>query len=296
MEPNYDDALAEDSLFLLDLCPKQAFPSCSPEDNLAQKWMDHLCTYEVEDLNDRRIRNIYISHLCTALIKRQLYGPFLKEPPSGKLEKVDFNAQPPCPNLNALLSQQLMQWPSRPSCVPSCQAPCSLSCGPCPGQSSMPSTEVCPVISSSSCPGQSPTQCPESCPAQCPTTYPPQSCLPPVIRPPPSARCAAPCPAPNPSACPVPTPPCGVPSSLPCPAPGNPPCPTSCPAPISMPCPPTCPPQHPSPPCPRPPSPCPSPYQPSPCTAEPLDMAMCPTSSHPCVPHPQPGIHIMNVP
>ncbi|KAM7357557.1 uncharacterized protein ACRADG_002849 [Cochliomyia hominivorax] len=103
MEINYDDVLTQDSLFLLELCPTPSFLANSQEQHFAQKWLDHLCTYEVEDLDDRRIRNIYISHLCAALIQQQLYGPFTKEPPKGKLEKIDFHAAAAsCPNASIL--------------------------------------------------------------------------------------------------------------------------------------------------------------------------------------------------
>ncbi|XP_046807282.1 uncharacterized protein LOC111675849 [Lucilia cuprina] len=117
MEINYDDVLTQDFPFMLDLCPVQAFPANSEEQNLAQKWLEYLCTYEVEDLNDRRLRNIYISHLCTALVQRQLYGPFLKEPVKGeKLEKIDFHAVAVCPNTSMALqpnAHSTMQLPAR---------------------------------------------------------------------------------------------------------------------------------------------------------------------------------------
>lgn len=106
MEINYNDALTQDSLFLLELCPVPRFPPNSAEQSFSQKWLDHLCTYQVEDLDDRRLRNIYISHLCTALIQRQLYGPFTKDPPKGKLEKVDFHATAVCPNTTFTQIQQ----------------------------------------------------------------------------------------------------------------------------------------------------------------------------------------------
>ncbi|XP_065359103.1 uncharacterized protein LOC135953241 [Calliphora vicina] len=116
METNYDDALTQDFLFMLELCPVQAFPPNSDEQNLAQKWLEHLCTYAVEDLNDRRLRNIYISHLCAALVQRQLYGPFVKAPAEGKLEKVDFHAVAVCPNTSVIqqpIAHSTMQYPAR---------------------------------------------------------------------------------------------------------------------------------------------------------------------------------------
>lgn len=95
--PDFSDQLREDFLFLLDMLrkPEQAFPPCSPQLLLAQKWLDFLCTYKFDTLEDKRLRNMYMSHLCTGLIQSKLYGPFLGEPPlNSKLTMVDFSAEP----------------------------------------------------------------------------------------------------------------------------------------------------------------------------------------------------------
>lgn len=117
METNYNEALIQDSQFLLEMCPDPPFSQNSNEQSLAQKWLDYLCTYQVEDLNDRRLKNIYISHLCAALVQRQLYGPFVREPNKGKLEKVDFQAVVLCPNSSIVEQQEkahsTMQHPVR---------------------------------------------------------------------------------------------------------------------------------------------------------------------------------------
>lgn len=91
-----DEVLAVDFLFLLDMCPQHPFPANSNEEYLAEKWLNYLCTYEVKDLADRRLKNIYISHLAAALIQRKLYGPFLREPQSGRLKKTDFLEEADC--------------------------------------------------------------------------------------------------------------------------------------------------------------------------------------------------------
>ncbi|XP_073838932.1 uncharacterized protein [Musca autumnalis] len=77
------EQLPQDFLFLLEMCksPEDVFPHQSKEWQLTCQWLDYLSTYEAEELNDLRLVNIYMSHLCVALVEGKLYGPFLRAPP-----------------------------------------------------------------------------------------------------------------------------------------------------------------------------------------------------------------------
>uniref|UniRef100_A0A1A9WC82 DUF4485 domain-containing protein n=1 Tax=Glossina brevipalpis TaxID=37001 RepID=A0A1A9WC82_9MUSC len=93
LKADFESELTVDFLFLLDLCrnPKDVFHSNSSDFKLAKAWIDFLCTYPCKTVADRRLKNIYMSHLCTALVEGKLYGPFVKHPKKGKLEMVDFS-------------------------------------------------------------------------------------------------------------------------------------------------------------------------------------------------------------
>ncbi|XP_054732702.1 uncharacterized protein LOC129240749 [Anastrepha obliqua] len=90
---DFDFLLTEDFLLFLDLCrdPNQVFKPNSDESCLAQTWLDKLCRYECKDLDERRLRNIYMSYLCCCLIEGVLKGPFASYPRAGPLQRVDFN-------------------------------------------------------------------------------------------------------------------------------------------------------------------------------------------------------------
>uniref|UniRef100_A0A1B0FJR1 DUF4485 domain-containing protein n=1 Tax=Glossina morsitans morsitans TaxID=37546 RepID=A0A1B0FJR1_GLOMM len=92
LKADFDGELTADFLFLLDLCrnPDDVFHAGSPEHKLAKAWIDFLCTYTCQTVAERRIKNVYLSHLCTALVEGKLYGPFVKAPGKDKLEMVDF--------------------------------------------------------------------------------------------------------------------------------------------------------------------------------------------------------------
>ncbi|XP_073838931.1 uncharacterized protein isoform X2 [Musca autumnalis] len=91
------EQLPQDFLFLLEMCksPEDVFPHQSKELQLTRQWLNYLSTYEAEDFNDLRLVNIYMSHLCAALVEGKLYGPFLRAPPASaeKLQKVDFHTE-----------------------------------------------------------------------------------------------------------------------------------------------------------------------------------------------------------
>ncbi|KAL9901589.1 uncharacterized protein ACN2A1_003345 [Glossina fuscipes fuscipes] len=92
LKADFDGELTADFLFLLDLCrnPDEVFHTGSPEHKLAKAWIDFLCTYTCQTVAERRLKNVYLSHLCTALVEGKLYGPFVKAPGKDKLEMVDF--------------------------------------------------------------------------------------------------------------------------------------------------------------------------------------------------------------
>lgn len=90
------ERLPQDFLFLLDVCksPEQVFSHDSRELQLTRMWLDYLSTYEAESVLEKRLVNVYMSHLCAALVDGKLYGPFVREPPSeGKLPSVDFHEE-----------------------------------------------------------------------------------------------------------------------------------------------------------------------------------------------------------
>lgn len=130
---SFDNQLTNDFLYLLEICrkPELVFPKNSEEYILSKAWMNRLCTYVCNDTNDRRIKNLYLSHLCAALIERKLRGPFIKLPPLHKLERVDFTTEgkldafsPPkgnCPTK-----------PERKSCTIAQPSSCSVAEAPCP--------------------------------------------------------------------------------------------------------------------------------------------------------------------
>ncbi|XP_012158134.1 uncharacterized protein LOC105664962 [Ceratitis capitata] len=91
---DFDFLLTEDFLLFLDLCrdPNQVFRPNSDESCLAQNWLDKLCRYECADLEERRLRNIYMSYLCCCLIEGVLKGPFANQPNNGRLQMTNFNA------------------------------------------------------------------------------------------------------------------------------------------------------------------------------------------------------------
>uniref|UniRef100_A0A0A1XQF5 Centrosomal protein of 112 kDa n=1 Tax=Zeugodacus cucurbitae TaxID=28588 RepID=A0A0A1XQF5_ZEUCU len=91
---DFDFLLTEDFLLFLDLCrdPNQVFTPNSDESCLAQQWLDKLCRYDCADLDERRLRNIYMSYLCCCLIEGVLKGPFSDQPRDGRLQMVNFNA------------------------------------------------------------------------------------------------------------------------------------------------------------------------------------------------------------
>ncbi|XP_039962928.1 uncharacterized protein LOC126763651 [Bactrocera neohumeralis] len=91
---DFDYLLTKDFLLFLDLCrdPNQVFTPNSDESCLAQLWLDKLCRYDCADLDERRLRNIYMSYLCCCLIEGVLKGPFSDQPRDGRLQMVNFNA------------------------------------------------------------------------------------------------------------------------------------------------------------------------------------------------------------
>lgn len=102
------EQMSKDFLFLLDLCrkPENVFPEDSKELQLTRKWLNHLSSYECESTDEMRIVNLYMSHLCAALVKGTLYGPFAKEPPREKLQRIDFK-----PDIPAVISNELLMTP-----------------------------------------------------------------------------------------------------------------------------------------------------------------------------------------
>lgn len=91
---DFDYLLTKDFLLFLDLCrdPNLVFTPNSDESCLAQLWLDKLCRYDCADLDERRLRNIYMSYLCCCLIEGVLKGPFSDQPRDGRLQMVNFNA------------------------------------------------------------------------------------------------------------------------------------------------------------------------------------------------------------
>uniref|UniRef100_A0A1I8P385 DUF4485 domain-containing protein n=1 Tax=Stomoxys calcitrans TaxID=35570 RepID=A0A1I8P385_STOCA len=85
----------QDFLFLLEMCksPENVFPVGSKDFELTQKWLNYLSTYQCEDRDEMRLVNVYMSHLCSGLVEGKLYGPFLKEPTEGKLQKFVLYAE-----------------------------------------------------------------------------------------------------------------------------------------------------------------------------------------------------------
>ncbi|XP_037953426.1 uncharacterized protein LOC119683693 [Teleopsis dalmanni] len=89
---DYDYQLMQDFMLYLDLCknPDCVFDRGSPYITVTRLWLEKLCRYECENMDDRRMRNIYMSHLVSCLNGKKLLGPFLLKPPDGKLEETDF--------------------------------------------------------------------------------------------------------------------------------------------------------------------------------------------------------------
>ncbi|XP_037953427.1 uncharacterized protein LOC119683694 [Teleopsis dalmanni] len=89
---DYDYQLMQDFMLFLDLCknPDCVFERGSPHITVTRLWLEKLCRYECENMDDRRMRNVYMSHLVACLNGKKLLGPFLLKPPDGKLEETDF--------------------------------------------------------------------------------------------------------------------------------------------------------------------------------------------------------------
>ncbi|XP_030386242.1 uncharacterized protein LOC115633038 [Scaptodrosophila lebanonensis] len=83
--------LTNDFLLMLELSPlpEEAFARNTLEYRQAWLWLNKLSTLSCNTLYERRMRNMYMSHLSVCLNQKRLYGIFLQVPPI-ELEWVDF--------------------------------------------------------------------------------------------------------------------------------------------------------------------------------------------------------------